>query len=245
MKAMIFAAGIGSRLKPWTNSHPKALVEVGGDAMLGNVINKIKNAGIRYMVVNTHHFAKQIEEYLDNHTNFGIDIYISDETNLLLDTGGGLRKAARQLTLDDEPVILHNADIFTDFPILDMAAAHIEQGNDATLLVDIRETSRYLLFDENMRMKGWTNKKTSEVRPANIIAENYKPMAFGGVHILSTSMIKLIEEQYAPDEPFSIIDFYIANCEKHKIAGFTPYMPYKWHDIGKPESLEAAIAEIK
>lgn len=244
MKAMIFAAGIGSRLKPWTDSHPKALVEVGGEAMLGNVINKLKGSGVHSMVVNIHHFANQIEEYLDERHYFGIDIQTSDETERLLDTGGGLRKAANLLTVNNEPVILHNADILTDFPILDMVETHIKHNNDATLLVDHRNTSRYLLFDDDMRMRGWTNKKTAEVRPHNITAEAFAPLAFGGVHILSTKMIKLIEEQYAPDEPFSIIDFYIKNCERCKIAGFTPEKPYKWHDIGKPESLEAARSEI-
>lgn len=251
---MIFAAGIGSRLKPWTLAHPKALVEVGGEAMLGKVITKLKNAGVNSMVVNVHHFASQIEDYLRDNDNFGIDIRVSDERERLLDTGGGLLKAAHLLLSDDTPVILHNADILTDFPIEDMMLYHAKNGNDATLVVDKRSTSRYLLFDNEMQttyhpprsffsMKGWMNMKTSEVRPHGTDIANLTPLAFGGVHILSTEMIKLVTEQYAEDEPFSIIDFYIANCHDRKIAGFTPMMPYKWHDIGKPESLKAARNE--
>lgn len=242
MKGMVFAAGLGTRLKPFTLSHPKALVEVGGEPMLKRVICKLRDAGISEIVVNVHHFASQITEYLKSNDNFGADIHISDESNLLLDTGGGISHASRWLEGDD--FVVHNADILTDFPISSMINYFYASDSDAVLLTDKRDTSRYLLFDAKKRMHGWTNIKTGELRPVGLVAQGLTPLAFGGVHVISHRILPLISQYAAPATPFSIIDFYISNCRTRRFSAFTPEGKYLWHDIGKPESLEKAQAAI-
>ncbi|MDE6174694.1 MAG: NTP transferase domain-containing protein [Duncaniella sp.] len=156
MKALIFAAGLGTRLGSITQTCPKALVEVGGEPMLKRVILKLKRAGIDDMVVNIHHHADMIRDYLSSNNNFGVNILLSDESNELLDTGGGLLKA-KDLLVTDSPVLLHNADILTDFNVSEMIESHRKSEADVTLLVAQRTTSRYLLFDDTLRMKGWTD----------------------------------------------------------------------------------------
>jgi NDP-sugar pyrophosphorylase family protein len=243
MKAMIFAAGIGSRLKPFTDSHPKALVSVGGKPMLRRVIEKIKDAGISEITINVHHFANQIIEYLNENNNFDVDISISNESNLLLDTGGGIIAAERYLNGTDY-VLLHNADILTDFRIKDMIDTHINSGNDATLLVANRKTSRYLLFDDTQRMCGWINTKTNEIKPTGIASDKYDMLAFGGVHIISKSILDELNK-YATDNnltnvPFSIMKFYINACNKLKLGAYFQPEGSKWFDVGRPETLNAA-----
>lgn len=242
MKAMVFAAGLGTRLKPFTLSHPKALAEAGGEPMLKRVIEKLLDAGIPEIVVNVHHFASQIRDYLKCHDNFGADIHISDESDLLLDTGGGISHAARWLEGDD--FVVHNADILTDFPLGDMIDHFYASESDAELLVSERETSRYLVFDTEKRMRGWTNVKTGQVRPDGLVTQGLTMLAFGGVHIISGRILPLITQFSPAGTPFSIIDFYIANCCMHRFTGFTPEGRYMWHDIGKPDSLAKAEAEL-
>ena len=156
MKALLFAAGLGTRLKPWTDFHPKALAPVGGKPMLGRVIEKLKGYGIREFVVNVHHFADQIADYLRQQDNFGTDIILSDESDMLLDTGGGLLYAGRLLG-DSEHVLIHNADILTDFDLGAMQSQACASGAIATLLVKERRTQRYLAFDSAGLMRGWRN----------------------------------------------------------------------------------------
>ncbi len=233
---MIFAAGIGSRLKPFTLSHPKALVEVGGVPMLERVILKLKAAGVGHIVVNVHHFADQIITFIKENNNFGCDILVSDERDELLDTGGGLLKAA-PLFLPDVPIVLHNADILTDFSIADMAR---DLDCDARLLVSRRSSSRALYFDKDMRMRGWGNLKAGEIKPANLCTDGLNPLAFGGVHIIKPSVLGALKE-YAPAKVFSIIDFYVHACPTLCIEGYAPADgTYRWFDVGKPETLEAA-----
>lgn len=239
---MVFAAGLGTRLKPFTLSHPKALVEVGGQPMLKRVITKLRDAGISEIVVNVHHFASQIIDYLRDNNNFGIDIRISDETGMLLDTGGGIKAAAKWLGDDD--IIVHNADILTDFPIREMIDNFYRNDSDATLLAAKRDTSRYLLFDADKIMRGWTNIKTGQVRPEGIATAGLSSLAFGGVHVISKRMLPLISNFTTEAVPFSIIDFYISYCETRRFSAFTPTEEYLWHDIGKPESLEKAQAAL-
>ncbi len=242
---MIFAAGLGTRLKPFTLHHPKALVNVGGEPMLKRVILTLRDAGIRDIVVNVHHFASQIIEYLSENDNFGLNIHISDETGLLLDTGGGIRAAASWLSGDD--FIVHNADILTDFPLPDIINHFYSSHSDATLLADHRDTSRYLLFDTCNMMRGWINIKTGQVRPERLETTGLTPLAFGGVHVISHRMLDNIKEFAPASTPFSIIDFYISNCETFSFSSFTPVAKYMWHDIGKPESLaeaEVALSQI-
>lgn len=240
MKAMIFAAGLGTRLGQITQSCPKALVEVGGEPMLKRVILKLKAAGVREMVVNVHHRADDIIEYLRANGNFGLDIRISDERSQLLDTGGGLLKA-RPMLDGAEPILLHNADILTDFDIAGMLSAHEDSGADATLLVADRKTSRYLLFDRDMKMTGWENVRTGEVRSPwpGFNRSDSGPLAFGGVHIVSPTVFPALEN-YSREPKFSITPFYTDLCSTLYIKGYTPGESFRWIDIGKPESLTEA-----
>ena len=251
MKAMIFAAGLGSRLKPFTDLHPKALAEIGGKPILGRVIEKLKSYGINEIVVNVHHFANQIIDYINNNNNFGIEIHISDETDKLLDTGGGILAARRWLD-GDEPFLVHNADILTDFNIQEMHKFAIARAAWATLLVAERSTRRYLMFEsDNFRMKGWINIESGEVRPETITQyESLIRRAFGGVHIVSPDIFPELQRfadkmDNSSIPKFSITDFYISRCADLNIFGFEPTVPYRWHDIGKPESLMAANADFK
>lgn len=244
MKGMIFAAGLGTRLQPLTLTRPKALVAVGGEPMLGRVMRKLVQSGVRDIVVNVHHFPDMIRTYLRENSNFGANVTISDETELLLDTGGGVRKALDSLC-GDEPVLLHNADILTDFPIREMLEAHEESGADATLLVSDRTSSRGLLFDAKGKMSGWTNVKTGEVRPAGLQCDNLDLKAFGGVHIIGRRVLEELARMEGAMEPFSIIPFYVERCRRLDIRGFEPAEEYQWFDIGRPETLEKAQKAVE
>lgn len=239
MKAIIFAAGLGTRLYPLTTTMPKALVEIGGKPILQHVIEKLKSAGVDCIVVNVHHFPDKIIEFLKKNDNFDIDIRVSDERDLLLDTGGGTLKAAELLD-GDEPVILHNADILTDFNIERMLENHVATGADVTLLVAERASSRYLLFDKGISMRGWINATTGEVKPRNINAEGLSRYAFGGVHIISPRVFMYLKEYGEDNHVFSITPFYIDYCKKIDIRGYIPDRDFRWFDIGKPETLEKA-----
>ncbi len=246
MKAMIFAAGIGSRLKPYTDFHPKAIVPVGGVPALQRILVKLKEANITNVIVNVHHFGDQIVDFLSNNNNFGLNIKISDETGLLLDTGGGLLKVASLLEdADNEPILLHNADIITDFSVQDMKIMHEKTCADVTLLVDKRESSRQLLLSSEMELKGWHNLKTGEVQPKDCTSDNLIPMAFGGVHIISPVLFSLLKEyacslSASSRIPFSIIPFYLWSIGRLNIKGYVPAGDYRWFDIGTPEKLAAA-----
>lgn len=263
MKAVVFAAGLGTRLKPFTDSHPKALVEVGGEAMLGRVLKKLKRAGVSEVIVNVHHFASQVTDYLRANDNFGLQILVSDESRLLLDTGGALALMARSSGLlrgNDEPVLVHNADIMTDFslPSFMEAFGRCAGQSKAMLLVDSsRASSRKLLFRrKNMRMCAWLNENSGAMRPPQFKPEDARDClkaAFGGVHIIAAPMFAAISA-YAdalrrknPDAdatdgviPFSITDFYIDNCSSEPIFGYEAEEDYRWFDVGRPESLERA-----
>ncbi|MDE7376782.1 MAG: NTP transferase domain-containing protein [Muribaculaceae bacterium] len=244
MKALVFAAGLGTRLRPLTDNKPKALVEVGGVPMLERVINKLIDSGITELAVNVHHFPDQIIDFLANR-HFPINILVSDERHLLLDTGGGLLAAATMLGTD-EPILIHNADILTDFDIAEIKEEHARSGAAASLLVSERQTSRYLLFDNDNRMCGWTNDKTGEILPSSLITTNLTRKAFGGVHIAGPELLSDLANYAKDKEPaFPIMPYYIDACQRLKIKGFTPSTPYMWHDIGKPESLSAAELALK
>lgn len=240
MKALIFAAGMGTRLKPFTDSHPKALALVGGVPMLERVILKLKAIGIEEIVINVHHFSKQIIDFVKSNDNFGITIHISDESDLLLDTGGGLLKAKRWLYNDD--FIVHNADILTDVDIRDMISCHQRSDVMATLLVSKRETSRYLLLDDEMLMRGWENNKTGEIIIKSKDNSILSAFAFGGIHILRPSVFPLLEKfaSKLSSPVFSIIPFYIEACGLTEIKGYLSPTDYVWLDVGKPEALTLA-----
>lgn len=239
MKGMIFAAGLGTRLRPLTDNRPKALVEVGGIPMIQRVIERLKDAGVNEIVVNVHHFADQIIDFLRAKGNFGLNIHVSDERARLLDTGGAILKARRWLD-GDEPFIVHNADIVTDFDIGEMLRGHMASQAAVTMLVARRDTSRYLLFDDDRVMKGWINTKTCERLPPAIDAERLTPMAFGGVHILSPAKIYPPMEKFSDDDKFPIIPFYVSLCQSAILKGYAPPYPYNWIDVGRPETLSKA-----
>ena len=250
MQAMIFAAGLGTRLRPLTDDRPKALVEVAGVTMLERVIRRLVAAGVSKIVVNVHHFGEKIIDFLSAH-DFGVPIAVSDERDFLLDTGGGVVKAL-SLFNDDEPVLLYNADILSDFSIEEMLDFHEKTGADSTILVADRVTTRYFVFDNAMRLQGWTNVATGEIKPAALASEisALKKLAFGGVHILSPSIFKPLTE-YASALPaelngkFSITPFYVDNCVAHDIRGYEPSEAYNWFDVGKIETLREAEAYLK
>jgi len=231
---MIFAAGLGTRLKPITDTRPKALVEINGHTLLETVIAKLKTAGFERLVVNVHHFSAMIIDYLKANNNFGIDIRVSDETEMLLDTGGGIRKA-RPLFDHDSPVLIHNVDIVSNADILQLYDGIGD--NDALLLMSKRETSgRYLLCDDNDCLRGWTNIKTGEVKPQGITTEGLNKCAFNGIHVLAPQLLDTMDPW--PDK-FSIIDFYLSSCNKYKIKAAVQE-GLKIIDVGKIDSLERA-----
>jgi len=238
MKAMIFAAGLGTRLKPLTDSMPKALVPVAGKPLLEHVIVRLRDAGYDSLVVNVHHFPGQIKDFLATH-DFGVEIHVSDESDKLLETGGGIRHAAPLLRPLDGPFLVHNVDILSN---LDFAWLRAQSRPDAlsTLLVNRRETSRYLLFDDRMRLVGWTNVNTGEVRSPypDLDPAACRRLAFSGIHNMSPGIFDAMEALRMP-ERFSIIDFYLAACARHPIYG-AEAPELRILDVGKPDALARA-----
>ena len=234
MKAFIFAAGLGTRLRPLTLDKPKALVEVGGKTMLERTITTLKDAGFNDLVVNVHHFADQIERYLAENDNFGCNIAVSDERALLLDTGGAIASARR--LLGDEPFLVHNVDIISDLDIRGFVASGLD-GALAKLVVSDRPSSRRLLFDGDDCLCGWLNVNTGEVRgPAAETPEICRHiLAFSGIHMLSPEIFDLMNDWPAK---FSIIDFYLATCATHRILAHIP-STFHLQDMGTPEAVAA------
>ena len=233
---MIFAAGLGTRLKPLTDHMPKALVPVSGKPMLEHVIEKLKAAGFDEIVINVHHFANQIIDFLKEKNNFGITIHISDETDFLLDTGGEIKKAAPYF---DEPFLIHNVDILSNTDLKALYNYHLQSGNDATLLVSPRQTTRYLLFNSDRRLCGWINKDTLQTKPEGFIYQPnvQKEYAFSGIHIISPGLFKYMDEKW--NGKFSIMDFYLQLCQEALIGGYAKE-DLQLIDIGKPETLAKA-----
>jgi NDP-sugar pyrophosphorylase family protein len=228
-QAMIFAAGLGTRLKPLTDTMPKALVRVGGQPLLWHVIHKLKHAGYERIVVNVHHFAGQIVDYLKANDNFGLDIRISDESDMLLETGGGIKKA---LPLFDpsEPILIHNVDILSN---LDLTVL----PTDAPLLVvSQRQTKRYLQFDDTMRLVGWKNIETGEVK-----GREGNSLAFSGIHMFHPSLTPLLSDW---PERFPIMDFYLKACGDNLIRGYEA-TNLRLLDVGKLDTLDKAETFIK
>ena len=242
MKAMIFAAGLGSRLKPLTDTMPKALVPIAGHPMLEHVILKLKAAGFTEIVINIHHFGEQIIDFLKTNNDFGLTIHISDERDYLLDTGGGIKHAAAFLQ-GNEPFLIHNVDILSDIDLRALYNHHIETNPLATLLVSKRNTSRYLLFNKENKLCGWRNRETGEVKSfyPDFDPNQYNEYAFSGIHVLSPKIFDWMEEWTGK---FSIINFYLAVCAKTPIQAFEQ-ADLRILDIGKPDALELAQDFIK
>jgi NDP-sugar pyrophosphorylase family protein len=233
MKAMILAAGLGTRLMPLTSDRPKALVEVGGKTLLEHCINNLVSQGFNHIVINVHHFAPKMYEFLSQH-KFKASIYVSDETDRLLDTGGGIIHA-RQFLDGEEPFLVHNVDIISDINLRYLVDTHIQSEALATLAVNRRESSRVFLFDEEMQLAGWRNMLTGRSIFPNMHKTLYEAYAFAGIHVISPEIFNLISTKGV----FSIVDAYLNLCKDNKIVGVN--LPDNFIlDVGKPDSLNRA-----
>jgi len=261
MQSMIFAAGLGTRLKPLTDRIPKALVRVGGKPLIEYVLKNLVAAGSKRIVVNVHHFANQIIEYLQQN-DFGVDICVSDETEMLLDTGGGIKNAAPFFNTS-EPVLIHNVDILSNVDLRALynyaCEAEIEQKVDAVLLVSLRKTKRYLIFNKDMRLVGWTNVDTGEVKsPYETLREltfmqpydnnnvtneqyGYTLFAFSGIHVIGNKVFEAMNECSAK---FPIMDFYLQYAKDLHFVGKVKNN-LKLMDVGKLDTLAEADAFVK
>ena len=251
MRAMIFAAGLGTRLKPLTDTLPKALAPLAGKTLLEWQIEKLKSAGITDIVINIHHFPELIINYLKEHNNFECNIAISDEREMLLETGGGLRKAeilfsanAQEFRNSGEGILICNVDILSniDIPTLIQSYDPNEMG---IVVVSERDTQRYLLFDNTNRLCGWTNIATGEVKPSPLLNNekllpNLKKLAFSGMQILNPKIFDCMDEIVnQKGEKFSLIDLYLSIAEKETLRAFIP-KDYKMMDVGKISQIAEA-----
>jgi NDP-sugar pyrophosphorylase family protein len=236
VNAFIFAAGLGTRLKPLTDTMPKALVPVGGKPLLAHVIEKLKAAGSKKIVINIHHFGEMIIDYVKSQNNFGIEILFSDERQMLLETGGAIKHAVDML--GDEPFLIHNVDILSNVDLEALIAAHSKADSAATLLVSKRNSTRALLFSTEGDLTAWTNKTTGEIKSpySGIDIKTLNEFAFSGIHIFSSRLFKYFG---AYPEKFSIIDFYLNTCKDEKIKAYTQE-GLQLLDVGKLDSLERA-----
>lgn len=242
MKAMILAAGLGTRLLPLTQDRPKALVEIAGRTLLEITLARLRSFGIREVIVNVHHFADMVVDYLKARDNFGMRIEISREP-VLLDTGGGLKKAAwffQENPQSDEPFVLHNVDVLSSIDIGQMAHLHNSHQALATLAVQDRSTSRYLLFDEHSMLCGrriGADQAAEIVRPS----QSVKALAFSGIHVISPRFLPMLTEEGV----FSIIPSYLRLAGKgEKILAYRADQDY-WRDLGKPENMAQAARDLE
>lgn len=235
LQAMILCAGLGTRLKPWTDLHPKALAIVNGKSLLQRNIEYLALFGIKDVIINVHHFADQIIAATKNNKGWGSNISISDETDAILETGGGLKRAASFFTAAT-PFILMNVDILTDLDLGKMIHQHISLNPLATLATTNRETSRYFLFDEHNVLNGWRNVKTGEEKISKK-SNTYVQKAFSGIHVISPTIFSLIEQE----GKFSMVDVYLQLAKSSTIIGFD-HSETKFIDVGKPESVTKAEA---
>jgi NDP-sugar pyrophosphorylase family protein len=242
MKAMILAAGLGTRLRPLTDDRPKALVEINGRTLLEITLSRLRVFGVREVIVNLHHFADMIVAYLKANDNFGMRIEISRE-EALLDTGGGLKKAAHFFLEDSrdtgEPFIVHNVDVLSTIDILRMLEFHIEKQALATLAAQDRETSRYLLFDDRLELCG---RRSGSDRPELVRGcQQMRMLAFCGIHVISPRFLAMM----SGDGAFSIITSYLRlAAQGEKISAFRADK-YYWRDLGRPESVAQATRDLK
>lgn len=232
MKALIFAAGKGTRLKPFTDSHPKALVEVNGVPLLERNIKYLKGFGINDFVINVHHFGNQIVDFLKINDNFGANISISEEKEELLETGGGLLFAQKYLE-NEENFLIMNADILTDLALDEFISDHLNNKNFVTLAVSDRKSSRKLLFNEAQILRGWLNVDSGEQKLAEF-NKAFKPMAFSGIHCVNSSIFNKIKRR----GKFSIMEEYLDLMKTEIIKGF--FHQANLIDVGKPESVKQA-----
>ena len=231
---MLLAAGLGTRLKPFTNQYPKALATVNGKSLLQRNILYLQQAGIKKVVVNVHHFASQIINAMEENNGWGSEIIISDETDAVLETGGGLKKAATHLQ-HYKNFVLMNTDVLTDMNLNNMISFHETKNVLATLAVTQRKTSRYFLFDENDNLCGWKNIKTGEKKPAQLLEENLREKAFSGIHVINSEIFSLMQR----NGKFSMVDVYLDLMDNYNIKCFD-HSDSNFIDVGKPESIAEA-----
>ena len=234
MKAMLLAAGFGTRLKPFTNHHPKALVTVNNKSLLQRNIEYLQSFGIKEVVVNVHHFAQQIINSIKENNGWKSNVQISDETDAILETGGGLKRASWYLK-GEENFVLMNCDILTDLDLNEMISDHLKNNSLATLATRNRQTSRYFLFDDENILCGWRNVKTDEEQ----IKRNKNGLhqkAFSGIHVINTNIFSLMNLK---EEKFSMVDLYLDLCGENIIKSYD-HSNTKFADVGKPESIVLA-----
>ena len=236
---MILCAGLGTRLRPWTLSHPKALVPVNGVPMLKRVVDELSRQGFDEIVLNVHHFSSQIVAYVEEGNLDTRRILISDESEQLLDTGGGILNAAPLLGSDGNPFLVHNVDILSNADLKALFESHVASHRDVTLLVSDRKSDRRLVFDSNMVLKGWINMKTSEKRPASFeIAHDDRLLAFSGIYVMSVSVFDAMR-RHGYEGKFPIMDFFLAGLPGVRIGGVCQE-GLEILDIGKPDTLHRA-----
>ncbi len=243
MKAMILAAGLGTRLRPLTDSRPKALVEIAGRTLLEITLSRLRAVGVREVIINVHHFANMILEYLKTNDNFGMRIDVSRE-EVLLDTGGGLKKAAYFFLEDsnhfEKPFILHNVDVISAIDLRTMVQFHTENQALATLAVQDRETSRYLLFDERLQLCGRRSGRDQETEVVRS-SQQVQALAFSGIHVISPRLFAMMIEEGV----FSIITSYLRlAAHGEKILAFRAD-EYYWRDLGRPDNVMQAAQDLK
>ncbi|MDA3929431.1 MAG: nucleotidyltransferase family protein [Prolixibacteraceae bacterium] len=238
MKAIIFAAGLGTRLKPHTNNCPKALVQLAGKPLLWHAINKLIETGVSEIIVNVHHFGEQIIDYLCA-THFDVPIFISDERHVLLDTGGGLVKT-QDFFSNTDAFIAFNVDVISSVNLKEVIDFHITNNAMATLVLRNRKTSRYLLFSDSQQLTGWKNIDSGEEKISKIEFIDSQAYAFSGIQVISSSIFKHITEK----GKFSVIELYLRLAKTNKILGFVDDSEY-WLDLGKPEQLLDAEKLLK
>jgi NDP-sugar pyrophosphorylase family protein len=233
--ALLLAAGLGSRLKPWTDHHPKALAVVNGKTLLQRNIEYLQKHGIYHVIVNVHHFAEQVIGAIEKNKGWGSAVTISDETDTVLETGGGLKKAGWYFSGAQDFVVM-NVDILTDMNLTEMMEQHQKLQPLATLAVSDRETSRYFLFDDQHILSGWRNKQTGEERISRN-ADIFFQKAFSGIHIINHSIFSLIKQE----GKFSMVDVYLDLSKDHLISSYD-HTGAKLIDVGKPENILKAGA---
>jgi len=242
MKAMILAAGLGTRLRPLTNDRPKALVEIAGRTLLEITLERLRSFGIHEVIINVHHFAGKVVDYLRAHRDFGMEIVISSE-DALLDTGGGLKKAAwffLERPGSSEPFVVHNVDVLSTIDLRRMVNDHREHGGLATMAVQKRKTSRYLLFDSSMTLCG---RRNGEDGTPELVCQvpKFDAFAFSGIHVISPLLLSMLTE----DGAFSIITSYLRLAAEGEGVNAFRADDYYWRDMGKPESLPQAEKDIQ
>lgn len=234
MEALLLSAGLGTRLRPLTNDRPKALVEVDGTTLLELNLRHLIQVGAKRIVVNVHHFADQIVDFIGQR-KWEAEILISDERELLLDTGGGLKRA-EHLFSGNEPILIHNVDILSHIPLQRLVAQHTGSMSVATLAVSHRKTSRYLLFDDENQLVGWENTSAGEQKWVSTPKERYNQLAFSGIAVVSPEIFKMLP---SAEQPYPIIPEYLRIANDHTISCLQ-HDPTQWIDVGKLDTLPIA-----